>query len=63
MDFKVRRLAACGDAVAGCGGMWQDHPGPKEEVSKLGVSNIRVFESSRLEGLLGLLEGGWNNEV
>ena len=49
-----------------CGTLWRDHPGPKEEVSKLGGSNIRVFESSRLEGLLGLLgllEGGWNNVV
>ena len=52
--------------VVGCGSLWDDHPGPKEEVSNLGGSNTRIFESSRLEdllGLLGLLEGGWNNEV
>ena len=63
MVSRVRRLATCGDAVAT---LWRHHPGPKEEVSKLGGSNIRVFESSRLEGLLGLLgllEGGWNNVV
>ena len=59
MDFKVRNLATCG-------GMWDDHPGPKEEVSKLGGSNIRVLEARGLAGFAGLAGrriGGWNNVV
>ena len=53
MDFKGQRVGA----------LWPDHPGPKKKFRSL---EARIFESSRLEGLLGLLgllEGGWNNEV
>ena len=60
MDFKVRGLAACGDAVAACGTIIL---ALKKKFRSL---EARIFESSRLEGLLGLLgllEGGWNNEV
>ena len=37
--------------------LWDDHPGPKEEMlqsSKLGRSNIRVLEAGGFAGLAGL---------
>mgnify|MGYP000220186101 CR=1 FL=1 len=49
--FQGQRL---GGLWRRCGGLWHDHPGPKEEVSKLGGSNIRVLEARGLAGLAGL---------
>ena len=65
MISRVRRLATCGNAVATCGTIWDDHPGPKEEMlqsSKLGGSNIglaglaglaRLARLARLAGVAG----------
>ena len=51
MDFKGRKL---GKLWQCCGGLWQPSPGPKEEVSKFGGSNIRVLKARGLAGLAGL---------
>ena len=64
MDFKVRRLATCGDAVAA------SSPSPPRPPSTLRMHHLcmdprgledRIFEARGLVGLarlLGLLEGG-----
>ena len=56
MDFKGQKL---GGLWRRCGNLWDDHPGPKEEVSKLFYflkSNyVRGFEAR------GLAESGLNN--
>jgi len=57
-------VSKLGDSGQKLGGLWRPVTREfwplKKKFRSLGA---RIFESSRLEGLLGLLEGGWNNEV